>query len=299
MNKLPVIAALILVSLAASAQDGASVAADPIVIRIGEVEIHQSEFEALLESLPAEYRAYVHQPGGMRTFAGDFVEMKVLAIEAEKQGVSEEPAVATQLRLVRDNTLASAMVERVEKSVEPDDALIQARYEASKSQYEQVSARHILIAFEGSPASREDHVRTDDEAKALAQKLKADIAAGGDFAEIAQTESDDTFSGQNGGDLGSFGRGQMVPEFENAVFGGKVGEIGEVVRTEFGYHIVEVTGHSSKPLEEVRDEIRAELLRERVEIRLKEMTSSFEVSFDDAYFGAAPEVAPEASGNGG
>jgi len=297
LKKLPFIAAALCLSFSAVAQQAADApAADPVVIRIGEVEVHQSEFEALIESLPTEYRVYVQQPEGRRSFAKDFVEMKVLAIEAERTGVAAEPEVATQLQLMRDNTLASAMVSRVEKELEPAETAIEARYEIRMPEFEQVSARHILIAFEGSPASREDHLRSDEEARAYADKLRADILAGADFAEVAKAESDDTFSGEKGGDLGAFGRGQMVPEFENAVFGGKIGEVGEIVRTQFGYHIIEVTDRSAKSLAEVRDEIRTELVREAVQARLEQMTSKFDVSYDDGYFGAGPDGGEGSSG---
>ncbi len=268
---------------------------DPVVIRIGETEVHRSEFEAMIESLPPEYRAYLQEPGGMRSFAENFVEMKVLAIEAEKRGVADEPAVATQLRLTRDNALASAMVARVEENIQPTADEITSRYEAKKSEYEQVSARHILIAFEGSPASRPDRTRTEDEAKTLAEKLRADIVGGGDFAEIAKTESDDTFSGEKGGDLGAFGRGQMVPEFENAVFNGKIGELAELVRTQFGYHIIEVTDHSSMALAEVSEEIRSELVREILQKQLAEMASKFDITYVDEYFAPA-EAQPNDDG---
>jgi len=299
LNKLPVVAAVLFFAFSAVAQEEpAAGSKDPVVIRIGDVAVHQSEFEALIESLPAEYRVYLQQPEGRRSFAKDFVEMKVLAMEAEKRGIADEPTVAVQLKLMRDNTLASAMVNHVEKELEPSDEAIQALYESRRDKYEQVTARHILIAFEGSPAAREGHTRTEDEAKALAEKLRADILAGADFAELAKTESDDTFSGENGGDLGSFGHGQMVPEFENAVFNGKVGEVGELVRTQFGYHIIQVTDRSSRPIEEVRDELRGEVVREQLQSRVQEMTSKFEVTYEDSYFGAAPEAGEGESGSG-
>jgi peptidyl-prolyl cis-trans isomerase C len=277
---------LFILSVTAFAQEVQPAPTDPVVIHIGDVEVRQSEFEAIIENLPPDYRAYLQQPGGMRAFAKDFVEMKVLSIEAVKSGVAEDPAVATQLRLVRDNTLASAMVSRMETSIETSQGDIEALYEKKKPEFEQAQARHILIAFEGSPASREGRTRTEEEAKALAGKLRADIVAGGDFAEIAKAESDDTMSGEKGGDLGSFGRGQMVPEFEAAVFDGKIGEVGEVVRTQFGYHIIEVTGHEPTPLADVADDLRTELVREKLQKRLEEMTAKFEVKYDDAYFGA-------------
>jgi peptidyl-prolyl cis-trans isomerase D len=97
---------------------------------------------------------------------------------------------------------------------------------------EQVWARHILV-------------ETEKEAKDIYKRLKE----GADFAELAKTSSKDTGSGVNGGDLGWFGKGQMVPEFEEAAFKLKVGEISEPVKSQFGYHIIQVLGHEDRPLD--------------------------------------------------
>ena len=98
---------------------------------------------------------------------------------------------------------------------------------------EQVWARHILV-----------------ESEAEAQTIYTELQAGGDFAKIAKERSKDTGSGANGGDLGWFGKGQMVPEFETAAFGLKVGEISKPVKSQFGYHIIQLLGHQDRPLTE-------------------------------------------------
>ncbi|MEZ4734304.1 MAG: peptidylprolyl isomerase [Caldilineaceae bacterium] len=82
--------------------------------------------------------------------------------------------------------------------------------------------------------------RTDAEARALAEELRQRILAGEDFATLAQQYSDDTGSGAEGGDLGWFGAGRMVAPFEEAAFSLEVDEISEPIKTEFGYHIIEV-----------------------------------------------------------
>ena len=96
---------------------------------------------------------------------------------------------------------------------------------------EQVWARHILTENEA-------------DAKVALERLKK----GEDFAKVAQTLSKDTGSGAKGGDLGWFGRGAMVAEFEQAAFSQKIGEIGEPVKSQFGYHIIQVLGHQDNPL---------------------------------------------------
>ncbi len=82
------------------------------------------------------------------------------------------------------------------------------------------------------------HILVDTEAQC--EQLKSDIAAGLDFADAARQHSNCPSGGQ-GGDLGSFGPGQMVPEFDRAVFGGEVGVVQGPIKTQFGYHLLEVT----------------------------------------------------------
>ncbi len=96
---------------------------------------------------------------------------------------------------------------------------------------EQVWARHILV-------------QTEVEATAAYQLLTTGV----DFATVAKRYSKDTGSGANGGDLGWFGKGAMVAEFETAAFSQKIGEIGKPVKSQFGYHIIQVLGHQDMPL---------------------------------------------------
>lgn len=102
---------------------------------------------------------------------------------------------------------------------------------------EQVWARHILVS--------------DDQSLGVVRSL---LAAGWDFAEVARKYSQDTGSGAGGGELGWFGRGAMVPEFEEAAFSQEIGVIGEPVQSQFGYHIIQVLGHDEVPIDAARFE---------------------------------------------
>lgn len=104
---------------------------------------------------------------------------------------------------------------------------------------DQVRASHILLMYEGS--ARSTATRSKEEALAEIQELSTVIAEGGDFGQLA-AENSDCPSGQQGGDLGTFGRGQMVAPFEEAAFGLEVGETSGVVETDFGYHLIQRTG---------------------------------------------------------
>lgn len=104
---------------------------------------------------------------------------------------------------------------------------------------DQVRASHILLMYAGS--ARSTATRTKDEALQQINELKASIEGGGEFAELAKANSDCP-SGQEGGDLGWFGPGMMVPEFDTAVFALDVGQNSDVVETDFGYHLIQRTG---------------------------------------------------------
>src|SRR4051794_20553966 len=272
---------------AATAQDP-----DPEIMSAGSVKVHKSEFEAALKTLPAEYQSMVSQPEGRQRFAEDFLRMRLLASEGAKAGLQNDPDVINQLNLMRENLVATAELKKIESSIAIGDADVQKAYADNAKQYEQVKARHILIAPKGSPAAQAGKDLTDDQAKAKAEDLRKQIAAGGNFDELAKKESDDTGSGARGGDLGSFGRGQMVPEFEQAAFAAKVGELTPVVKTQFGYHIIKVDGHDTTPLDQVRPTIEKNLKQTKLHAALDAMKDSAHPTFDEAYFGPPPAAAP-------
>jgi peptidyl-prolyl cis-trans isomerase D len=145
------------------------------------------------------------------------------------------------------------------------EAEIKAAYEARAAQYrveEQRRASHILV-------------KTREEADKLAAELKK---APGRFAELAKKQSQDPGSAEKGGDLGWFGRGMMVPAFEEAAFRQKEGEIGAPVQSDFGWHVIRVTGvqaAKSRPLQEVRGELAAELAKQKGTRRFAEAAEAF------------------------
>jgi peptidyl-prolyl cis-trans isomerase C len=266
--------------------------ADPIVIAAGGLSIKQSEFESALKSLPAEYQQYA-QGAGKRQFAEDYLRMKMLAAEGMKSGLDKDAEVVAQLALMRENLVAQAQLQRIEKGITVSDEELKKKYDENKAQYEQVKARHILIAFKGSPAAQEGKPElTEEQAKAKAEDLRKQIVGGASFDELAKKESDDVGSGARGGDLGAFGRGQMVPEFEAAAFGAKAGDLTPVVRTQFGFHIIKVDEHESTPFEQVKPTLEKGERQARMQAKLEEMKTNAKVTFNDTYFGVAAAVPP-------
>jgi peptidyl-prolyl cis-trans isomerase D len=147
-----------------------------------------------------------------------------------------------------------------------DDAELRRRYEEEIERFrepEQRRARHILVTA-GADANEE----TAAEARARIEEIRDRILAGEDFAALAEELSDDPGSAAQGGDLGLFGRGLMDPAFDQAVFALIEGELSEPIRTQFGYHLIEVTEiqpGSVKPFEEVRDRLLEEVAKTSAE----------------------------------
>ena len=267
--------------------------ADPVIISAGSVAIHKSDFETAVKSLPAEYQSYALGPG-KKQFADDYLRMKILAQEGMKNGLDKDPDVAKQLDLLRENLVAQEELKRLDSTVTVSDADLKKAYEENKKEYEQVKAKHILIAFKGSPAAQKGKKElTDAEAKAKAELLRNEIIAGkAKFEDVAKKESDDLESGKNGGDLGAFSHGQMVPEFEQAAFSAKPGDITPVVKTQFGYHIIKVEEHSSTPFEQVKANLEKTLKQKKLRDTLDAMKESAKPVYDEAYF--AVPAAPKA-----
>ncbi|MCG3194741.1 MAG: Peptidyl-prolyl cis-trans isomerase D [Thermoanaerobaculia bacterium] len=153
------------------------------------------------------------------------------------------------------------------------DAEIAADYSANAAQYrtqEEVSARHILYKSDGTP-------QQDEAAKAKAEAALKKLRAGADFAELAKNESEDPGSKTLGGDLGSFGRGRMVKEFEEAAFGANPGDLTGPIKTPFGYHIIQVSAKTPErvqPVFEVAPAIRARLQEKKASDEARRQASA-------------------------
>jgi peptidyl-prolyl cis-trans isomerase C len=260
----------------------APVAPDAVVLTVGNEKITRAEFESLLASLSDQARAQ-----GKRRLAEQLAEVKAMAQEARKRKLDQTPQAQMLVALQTDNALASVLYKEISESVKTDDASERAYYDAHKGQYEQAKASHILIRFKGSrvPLRPNQKELTPEEALAKAQEIRKKLAEGGDFAALAKAESDDTGTAQNGGSLGTFPRGQMVPEFENAAFSLPVGQISDPIKTPFGYHIIRVDQRNQKTFEEAKADLEKQMKPQAAQQAAQDIRKQAQVTLDDAYFG--------------
>ena len=155
--------------------------------------------------------------------------------------------------LLRNNMKIEKLQEGLVDGLEVSDEEIRAAYE-------EVNARHILIQPDG------DGDESQQQALEQAEQLVQELATGADFVTLAQEHSTDPGSRENGGDLGWFGRGQMVEPFERAAFAAEVGEIVGPVESQFGYHIIQVMERkeaTGEEFEEAKSELRDKLLGDK------------------------------------
>src|SRR5262245_23663086 len=139
-------------------------------------------------------------------------------------------------------------------------------HQSDFKQPEQACASHILVKVKASPEAKDGH--PDDEAKKIAEGLLAKVKAGGDFAEIAKKSSEDEGSASNGGDLHCFGRGEMVPEFDGAVFSMTPGETSDLVKSSYGSPLIRLASKTEETvpsLGTVRERIRPILVYQKVQ----------------------------------
>ncbi len=230
---------------AAAAQD----ATDPVVVRIDGAEVRRSELEAARAGLPDEYRELplelLYDP-----LLDQAINGRLLTGQAAAAKVEDDPEFQRRLALAHEQ-LAREFVLRAEVDRVASEEALRQRYDeflVANPPEEQVRASHILVA-------------TEAEAAAVA----AELAAGADFAELAKSKSVDPSAAQNGGDLGFFNHGDMVPEFATAAFALEPGQTSAPVETAFGWHVVRLAerraGEPPK-FEDVREQLRGDFATE-------------------------------------
>jgi len=264
---------------------------DKVVIMVGDEKITAGQLEQIIDSLPEQSRARARGPN-KREFAEQVIRVKLMAQEAKRRKLDERSAVKVQVQLQLDQALANALYQDISTDTKIDEPTARKYYEEHKGDFEQARARHILIRMKGSPvplaAGKAD--LTEDEALAKIKDLRAKLLAGADFAAMAKTESDDSGSGANGGDLGTFGRGRMVPEFDQIAFVLPVGQISEPVKTRFGYHLIKVEQRDSKTFDELRPELEKRMRPDIAKKTIDDLRKNGQVTLDESFFAAAPAV---------
>jgi peptidyl-prolyl cis-trans isomerase C len=214
--------------------------------------ITTGEFKKEVENLPPYLKSMAETPEGKKELLDTMIVREIMLQQAQKDGLDKSKEVADKLEELKKRVIVEAYLKKkIEAEANITDADLQKFYDQNKEKFktgDQVRASHILV-------------KTEKEAQDILGQLKK----GGNFEELAKKSSIDA-AGAKGGDLGWFGKGSMIPEFEKVAFGMKEGELSGVVKTKFGYHIIKLTGKRAagiRPFAEVKEQIKAALLPEK------------------------------------
>ena len=223
--------------------------AGQVLAEVNSGSITTVDFERELKNLPEYLKAMADTPQGRKEMLDTMVIRELILQQASKDGLDKGSDIEEKLYDLKKRLIVESFLKKkveVESKVSDED--MKKFYEQNKEKFksgEQIKASHILV-------------KTEKEAKDIAAQLKA----GGNFEELAKKHSADS-SATKGGDLGWFGKGSMVPAFEKAALALKDGQVSDVVKSDFGYHIIKLTGKRPagiRPFEEVKEQIKGAIM---------------------------------------
>lgn len=221
----------------------------PVLAEVNGVTITAGDLNREVKNLPDYVKAMAETPQGRKQILETMVIRELALQKATKEGLDKGAEFEEKLRDLRKSLIVeSYLKKRVEAEAQISDADLKKFYDQNIEKFkvgEQIRASHILV-------------KTDKEARDILAKIKA----GGNFEELARKNSVDSSSAK-GGDLGWFGKGSMVPIFEKAALALKEGQVSDVVKSDFGYHIIKLTGKrpaGTRPFDEVKNQIKAAIM---------------------------------------
>ena len=223
-----------------------------VLATVGGMPITEEDVNELLMSLGQRAQMY-QSPEGRKEVLKQLIANKLMLLDAKRNLFEAEAEFKAQMAKVKDELLSSYAANKVLRAVSVSDADAKKYYDENPDKFmgqESVNASHILVESEDA-----------------ALELLAKIKSGELSFEDAARDNSTCPSKENGGNLGDFGRGQMVPEFDSAVFAMEVGEISDTpVKTQFGYHLIKLNSKNEAemvPYAEIAGEIKRALLIEK------------------------------------
>lgn len=240
-----------------------------ILAYVGDRVITEEDKKFFLESLGPQFRSYFESGDKSKEILNELVCQEMLYLDAKENKIDENEDFQKVVRKTTESLLKTYAVGKVLESVVVTDEEIEKYYNETSDKYnspKSVNASHILVDSE-------------KQADMISEKIKA----GDDFAELAK-EYSSCPSKNNGGNLGTFHSGQMVKEFDDAVFAMKENEISSPVKTQFGYHIIklnEIIPEKKYSLDEIKDKVAADYKRVKEQKvyseKLEELSTKYKV----------------------
>jgi peptidyl-prolyl cis-trans isomerase C len=263
-----------------AAAPAAAPSADSVVASVNGKPITQGDL-AIAADDPALSLPGVDEAQKKNLLVDYMVDLRVGAQAAESAKIGDTPEFKRKLAYFRDKLLLDDYLEQEAKRAvtpEAEHAIYDQTVKLMKPE-EEVHARHILV---------------DNEAEA--KKIAARIKGGEDFAKVAAEASKDPGSKTEGGDLGWFTKERMVPDFANAAFAMKPGQVSDPIKTQFGWHLIKVEEKRTKPqptFDELKEQIDQHLIRKAQQDMILKLRSEAKIERTDAPPAAQPESEPK------
>jgi len=264
-----------------------------VIMRVNGEAVTEEEFEAAFSQLPDEMQRQLSNPQGKTAFAEQYIRYKLLEQEARRLGLDHDARVAGVLNSDRMNILASAAAQKL--VAQPNDQALRTYYDQNKDTFQSIDVSHILIAYSGGMAPARPGHTAPPQAQAVAQarEIVKQLRAGANFAQMAIQYSDDVGSVERGGDLGTFGKGQLPPELEGRVFALKEGQVSDPMPSRFGVHIFLVRKRGTQPMAAVRKAIEQRVRNQNTLDRIEVLRKAAKVDFDQKFFPDLRQTTPK------
>ena len=258
-----IVAAGLVLAPVAMAQD------DKVVATVGGKPITEADLKLAEGELDQQFARLTPEQRRAAALSA-IIEIRIMADKATADGLDKDAEFQRRMTFLNQRALHAAVIEK-DIASQITDEVVRSRYDteiAAAKPTNEVKARHILV-------------KTKEEAEAVIKQLDE----GGDFEAIAKEKSTDAGSGANGGDLGYFGPGQMVPEFETAAFALDVGAYTkEPVQSQFGFHVIKVEDKRSQQppaFDQVKEQVRSLVFRDKYLEMVKDLRSQAQVEITD------------------
>ncbi len=252
----------------------------PIIEARG-LSITKADFEQMLAGDP-RFPAAMARPEAKLALGNDFGKAFALEAEARTRKLDQLPSIQLKIRNYTTQLLANELLVTLRNDYLKNPTALSALYEKNKAGYEEPRVRQILIRMQGSPVALRSG-RLDlspDQARTKAETLRSQIAKGDDFAGLAKAESDDFGSLATGGDIGFVARGTTEAAFEAVAFSLPVGKLSDIIKTQYGYHLIRVEDRRAMQLASVKAVLANELAHRDLD---QIIASGFTLNM--AYFG--------------
>ncbi len=238
-----------------------------VLATVNGVAIKESDVDVMVAAF-AQHGQNMNNEQGRKMVLEQLISKKLLLLDAQKNLFEYDPEFKKELEMVKNDLLVNFVMKKTMEKVSVTDAEVKEYYEKNKEGFvegEKVGASHILVDSE-------------EKAKEILEKINNKEIS---FEDAARAESSCP-SNENGGNLGEFTRGQMVPEFDQACFSMEVGEIKGPVKTQFGYHLIKLNSKAeAKPMEfdVIKEQLKGSLLQEKQQEAYKSKLNQLQILY--------------------